>query len=255
MSGSRQPKISISNLQKAFGANRVLRGVDLDIGAGTSVVVIGGSGSGKSVLIKCLVGLLRPDAGQILVDGMPSPSAHRTMGILFQHAALFDSLTIMENVAFGPLNTRGLHPREAERIARDKLAQVGIADDILDMPAGGLPGGMRKRVGLARAIALEPEILLFDEPTTGLDPIMSDVINGLIVRCVRDLGATALTITHDMESAERIGDRIAMLHGGRIIWNGPAQSVRQSGHSGVDQFVRGRTHGPLSAPEQGTARQ
>ena len=247
------PKIRIRGLHKSFGANHVLRGVDLDIGRGESVVVIGGSGTGKSVLLKCILGLLRPEAGSIQIDGeevvgMSERDRDRIMskfGMLFQGAALFDSLPVWENVAFGLLETGRANRGEARGIAQEKLAQVGLGPQVADLWPAELSGGMRKRVGLARAIATEPEIIFFDEPTTGLDPIMGDVINDLIVECVRVLGATALSITHDMASARKIADRVAMLYHGEIIWAGPVAHIDMSGNAFVDQFIHGRAEGPI----------
>ena len=247
------PKIRIRGLCKAFGANQVLRGLDLDIATGESVVVIGGSGTGKSVLIKCLIGLMEPDAGTIELDGkqitgLPSRQREAVMGrfgMLFQNGALFDSVPVLDNVAFGLVSAKGLPMAEAKRTAMEKLSQVGLGEDVAKMYPAEISGGMRKRVALARTIATEPDILLFDEPTTGLDPIMGDVIDQLILKCMRKLGGTALTITHDMTSAKRIGDRIAMLYDGRIIWVGPAGTVDASGHEYVDQFVNGRVEGPI----------
>ena len=247
------PKIRIRGLCKAFGANQVLRGLDLDIATGESVVVIGGSGTGKSVLIKCLIGLMEPDAGTIELDGkqitgLPSRQREAVMGrfgMLFQNGARFDSVPVLDNVAFGLVSAKGLPMAEAKRTAMEKLSQVGLGEDVAKMYPAEISGGMRKRVALARTIATEPDILLFDEPTTGLDPIMGDVIDQLILKCMRKLGGTALTITHDMTSAKRIGDRIAMLYDGRIIWVGPAGTVDASGDEYVDQFVNGRVEGPI----------
>ncbi len=252
MNGS-VPKISIRGAHKAFGRNRVLRGVDLDVGVGESVVVIGGSGTGKSVLLKCILGLLTPEAGSIQIDGeevvgMGGYERDRIMhkfGMLFQGAALFDSLPVWENVAFSLLDSGEMSRQEARRVAEDKLAQVGLGPEVGDMWPAELSGGMKKRVGLARAVATEPEIIFFDEPTTGLDPIMGDVINDLIVKCVRELGATALSITHDMASARKIADRIAMLYDGQIIWAGPVAEIDRSGNAYVDQFINGRAEGPI----------
>ena len=249
----REPKIRIRGLHKAFGSNRVLNGVDLDVGRGESVVVIGRSGSGKSVLLKCILGLVRPDAGSIEVDGREVTRLRRRaraevlrkFGMLFQNAALFDSLPVWENVAFGLIQGQGVGRKEARERALECLAQVGLGADVADLGPAELSGGMRKRVGLARAIATRPEILFFDEPTTGLDPIMSDVINDLIARGVRDLGATAVSITHDMASARKIADRIAMLYEGRIIWQGPVAEIDRSGDPHVDQFIPGRAEGPI----------
>ena len=247
------PKIRVRGLEKAFGDKRVLRGVDFDVAAGTSLVVIGGSGTGKSVLIKCIIGLMEPDAGSIEIDGRDilaasesdRRAARATIGMLFQNGALFDSLPVWENVAFGLL-AQGRASRAAARAeAHGFLAQVGLAPEIGDMAPAELSGGMQKRVALARAIASRPDILFFDEPTTGLDPIMGAVIDGLIVDCVRRLGSTAIAITHDMASARRIGDRAAMLLGGHLIWQGTADHLMDSGDPAVDQFTHGRREGPI----------
>lgn len=253
MSDAAIAKIAVRGVEKSFGPNRVLRGIDLDCGAGESLVVIGGSGTGKSVLIKCIIGLLRPDAGSIRIDGEETVGlggAARTrlvrkFGMLFQGSALFDSLLVWENVAFGLIQGRGMPRHQAREIALEKLAAVGLGPEVGALRPAELSGGMQKRVALARAIAAEPEILFFDEPTTGLDPIMADVINRLIVDCVRGLGATAISITHDMVSARKIGDRIAMLHQGRIIWQGPAAEIDRADNPYVDQFVHGREDGPI----------
>lgn len=247
-------RIAISGIAKGFGDKSVLESVDLDVETGSSLVVIGQSGTGKSVLIKCLLGLLRPDAGSILVDGEEMVGAgERTQerirakfGMLFQGGALFDSLPVWRNVTFGL--TRGLYqsPTRMRAIAEENLERVGLGGDILALRPSELSGGMQKRVALARAIAPRPEILLFDEPTTGLDPIHADVINDLIVSLVDDLGITALTITHDMASARKIAHRVAMLHAGRIIWHGPRDRLYDSGNPYVDQFVQGRAEGPIS---------
>ncbi len=247
------PKIRIRGLHKAFGDKHVLRGLDLDVGGGESVVVIGGSGTGKSVLLKCILGLLEPDAGTIEVDGenvvglrgQDHDTVMRKFGMLFQNAALFDSLPVWENVAFGLIQGEGMQRALAKQIALEKLAAVGLGTDVAELGPAELSGGMRKRVGLARAIATEPEIIFFDEPTTGLDPIMGDVINDLIVKCVQELGATALSITHDMASARKIAHRIAMLFEGKIIWAGPVAEVDSSGNDHVDQFINGRAEGPI----------
>ncbi len=253
--GARQtPKVRIRDLYKTFGAKEVLRGLDLDVAVGESVVVIGGSGSGKSVTLKCVLGLLQPESGSIQVDGEEVvglggdslEQVRRKFGMLFQNAALFDSLPVWENVAFGLTQGHGMGRREAREIAIDRLAAVGLEADVGEMWPAELSGGMRKRVGLARAIATSPEIMFFDEPTTGLDPIMGDVIDELIVKCVRQLGATALSITHDMASARRIADRIAMLYDGRIIWVGPTAEIDHSNNPYVDQFIHGRADGPIT---------
>ena len=246
-------KISIRNLTKSFGSNQVLKGRDLDIMEGESVVVIGGSGTGKSVLVKCILGLLAPDSGEILIDGRDMTTASRAehgefmkkVGMLFQGGALFDSLTVWENVAFGLIRAHGMNKDEAHGIAIKKLARVGLGEDVSGLTPAELSGGMKKRVALARAIAAEPEIIFFDEPTTGLDPIMADVINDLIVKITREMGATALSITHDLASARKIAHRIAMLYEGKIIWAGPTADIDNSGNPYVDQFINGRAEGPI----------
>ncbi|MBT5414771.1 MAG: ATP-binding cassette domain-containing protein [Rhodospirillaceae bacterium] len=249
------PKIALRNLHKRFGEKRVLTGVDMDVAAGESIVVIGGSGSGKSVLIKNIMGLLQPDEGSIRIDGeevvgMGTSERERVMrkfGMLFQGAGLFDSLPVWENVAFGLIQAQGMARDEAKTIAHEKMAQVGLGEEIGVLSPAELSGGMKKRVGLARAIAMEPEIIFFDEPTTGLDPIMGDIINELIIDCVKELGATALTITHDMASARKIGDRIAMLFGGKIIWDGPVAEIERANNPYVEQFINGLAEGPIEA--------
>jgi phospholipid/cholesterol/gamma-HCH transport system ATP-binding protein len=247
------PKIRVRGLSKSFGAKAVLDGVDLDVAPGSSMVVIGGSGSGKSVLLKCILGLIRPDAGRIEIDGrdiLALRSAERdqvrsNIGMLFQNGALFDSLPVWENVAFALLAQRALTRRAARGRAAEFLEQVGLAASVGDLYPAELSGGMQKRVALARAIAARPEMMFFDEPTTGLDPIMGAVIDGLIVDIVRRLGGTAIAITHDMASARRIGDAAAMLHQGRIVWTGPATALLDSGNAVVDQFTHGRREGPI----------
>ena len=247
------PKITIRDLHKSFGPKKVLQGIDLEIGQGESLVVIGGSGTGKSVLIKCILGLLRPDRGSIQVDGVETTKLGaagrdaliRKFGMLFQGAALFDSIPVWQNVAFGLIQGQGMKRSEAKKIAIETLAKVGLGPDVGDLNPAELSGGMQKRVGLARAIASSPEIIFFDEPTTGLDPIMSDVINNLITERVKDLGATALSITHDMASARKISDRIAMLYQGKIIWHGATDTIDRSGNPFVDQFIHGRAEGPI----------
>ena len=247
------PKIAVSGLRKSFGPKRVLDGLDIECAVGESLVIIGGSGTGKSVLIKCILGILRPDAGSIRIDGAETVGlgrAERTQlmlkfGMLFQGSALFDSLSVWENVAFGLTQGRGMKRQQAREVALQKLASVGLGPEVGELSPAELSGGMQKRVALARAIAAEPEILFFDEPTTGLDPIMADVINHLIIDCVRGLGATAVSITHDMVSARKIADRIAMLHQGRIVWQGPTAEIDRTDNPFVDQFVNGRADGPI----------
>jgi len=247
------PKIRIRGLRKAFGEKVVLDGLDLDVEAGRSLVVIGGSGSGKSVLIKCILGLITPDSGVIEIDGRDvlamrpreREAVGEHIGMLFQGAALFDSLPVWENVCFGLIAKRRIARRDARGRAIEILAQVGLGPEVADLWPAELSGGMQKRVGLARAIAAQPDIVFFDEPTTGLDPIMGAIIDDLIVAQVKRLGATALSITHDMASAQRIADTVAMIHKGGIVWTGPAASIRDSGNPYVDQFVRGSTEGPI----------
>ncbi|MDP2739297.1 MAG: ATP-binding cassette domain-containing protein [Pseudorhodobacter sp.] len=245
--------IELKDVHKAFGANRVLRGVNLSIAGGQSMVIIGGSGTGKSVLLKCILGLVHPDAGQILLDGEDAARAEREaflarFGMLFQGGALFDSLRVWENVAFRLL--RGLKARpkaEARAIAIEKLRRVGLRPEVADLYPAELSGGMQKRVGLARAIAAEPEIIFFDEPTTGLDPIMAGVINELIREIVVEMGATAMTITHDMSSVRAIADRVAMLHDGVIQWTGPIAEMDTAPDPYLQQFIHGRATGPIEA--------
>lgn len=246
-------KIQVKNLHKAFGKKVVLDGVDIEIKKGESLVVIGGSGTGKSVLIKCIQGLLRPDSGSILIDeeevvGIDEEqkeALHSKMGMLFQGGALFDSLSVWENVAFDMLENKKMDKRLAKNEAIRVLRSVGLAPDVADLSPSELSGGMQKRVGLARAIASRPEIIFFDEPTTGLDPIMADVINDLIIESVKGLGATALTITHDMASARKIADKIAMLYKGKIIWQGTVKDMDKTDNPYVQQFIHGCSHGPI----------
>jgi phospholipid/cholesterol/gamma-HCH transport system ATP-binding protein len=246
-------KISLRGVTKAFGPKQVLQGIDLDVTPGESMVVIGGSGTGKSVLLKCILGLMQPDDGSIKIDGEETvdlgdqgrSQVMRKFGMLFQGGALFDSLRVWENVAFGPIQSDGMPAHKAREVAINKLGNVGLGPEIGELFPAELSGGMQKRVALARAIAREPEIIFFDEPTTGLDPIMADVINDLIVKCVSDLGATAVSITHDMASARKIGHRIGMLHGGRLVWQGPVADIDHSGNPYVDQFIHGSAEGPI----------
>ncbi len=246
-------KLALRGVTKSFGPKKVLQGIDLDVAPGESMVVIGGSGTGKSVLLKCILGLMAPDRGSICVDGEETVDFNdrsrarvmRKFGMLFQGGALFDSLRVWENVAFGPIQSDGMKAEEAREVAVAKLGAVGLGPEIGELFPSELSGGMQKRVALARAIAREPEIIFFDEPTTGLDPIMADVINDLIVKCVSDLGATAVSITHDMASARKIGHRIGMLYEGRLIWQGPVADIDRSGNAHVDQFIHGRAEGPI----------
>ncbi|MDF2368084.1 ABC transporter ATP-binding protein [Sneathiella sp.] len=247
------PKIELRNVCKAFGKKVILDNLNLSIAEGESLVVIGGSGTGKSVMLKCILGLLKPESGEILIDGedITNASSHKReqillkTGMLFQYAALFDSLTVWENVAFGLIQAHGMKRKEAKDIAIKKLALVGLGPDLADKTPAELSVGMQKRVGLARAIAAEPEIIFFDEPTTGLDPIMGDVIDNLIRDCTQDLGATTLTISHDMESAQKIADRIALLYKGNVVWAGPAADIDTCGDPYVEQFVHGDVDGPI----------
>jgi len=245
--------IKLSNVHKSFGPNAVLRGVNLSVDRGTSLVVIGGSGTGKSILIKSILGLVTPDVGTITVDGQDITRTDRDaflarFGMLFQGAALFDSLPVWQNVAFRLLRGSLKKPaEEARAIALEKLRRVGLGTDVADRLPAELSGGMQKRVGLARAIAAEPEIIFFDEPTTGLDPIMAGVINDLIREIVTEIGATAITITHDMTSVRAIADTVAMLHAGKIRWNGPVGDLDTSNDPYVDQFIHGRAEGPIEA--------
>ncbi|WP_039017116.1 ABC transporter ATP-binding protein [Halocynthiibacter namhaensis] len=245
--------IKLDNVYKSFGNNHVLRGVDLEIQRGESMVVIGGSGTGKSVTLKSVLGLVTPDSGVITLDGEDVTKAERDaflarFGMLFQGGALFDSLSIWENVAFRLLRGSLKRPKaEAREIAIEKLRRVGLKPEVADQFPSELSGGMQKRVGLARAIAAEPEIIFFDEPTTGLDPIMSGVINELIREIVVEMGATAMTITHDMTSVRAIADKVAMLHEGVIQWTGAVADMDTCGDPYVEQFIQGRAEGPIEA--------
>jgi phospholipid/cholesterol/gamma-HCH transport system ATP-binding protein len=245
--------IRLSGVHKAFGPKHVLNGIDLAVEKGRSLVVIGGSGTGKSVMLKSILGIVRPDSGSIRVGGeevvgLTGAARDRYLsrfGMLFQGSALFDSLPVWQNVAFGLIQGRKMPREKARAIALEKMAQVGLGPEVGALYPAELSGGMQKRVGLARAIAADPEIIFFDEPTTGLDPIMADVINNLIVDCVRRLGATTISITHDMASARKIADDIAMIYRGRILWHGPAANIDRSGSPYVEQFIHGRAEGPI----------
>lgn len=249
-----QIKIDLKGVSKTFGTNKVLDNLDLSVPTGKSLVVIGGSGTGKSVMLKSVLGLLAPDSGSILIDGQESVGVSpkkrgefmRKFGMLFQGAALFDSLKIWENVAFGLVHGQGMNKKQAREIAIEKIISVGLKEQVADLFPAELSGGMQKRVGLARAVATKPEVIFFDEPTTGLDPIMADVINNLIVEQVQGLGATALTITHDMGSVRKIADYVAMIYEGKIIWKGTVDELDHSGNPYVEQFIHGRAEGPIT---------
>lgn len=246
-------KIRMAHVNKKFGSNHVLKGINLAIEPGKSLVVIGGSGSGKSVMLKSILGLITPDSGSIMVDGQETigistkerdQHMHK-FGMLFQGGALFDSMPVWQNIAFGLIQGEGMSRADAKAIALKKLAAVGLNEKVANLYPAEISGGMQKRVSLARAIATQPEIMFFDEPTTGLDPIMADVINDLIVSSVKELGATALTITHDMASARKIADHVAMIYDGQIIWHGDVDDLDHSGNEYVDQFIHGRANGPI----------
>jgi phospholipid/cholesterol/gamma-HCH transport system ATP-binding protein len=248
-----QPMIEFRDVHKSFGANHVLRGVNLVVNKGQSMVIIGGSGTGKSVLIKTVLGLLQPEKGTILVDGQNATDGDRDaflarFGMLFQGGALFDSMPVWQNVAFRLMRGSLKRPKdEARAIALEKLRRVGLGERVADLYPAELSGGMQKRVGLARAIAAEPEIIFFDEPTTGLDPIMAGVINELIREIVVEMGATAMTITHDMSSVRAIADHVAMIHDGKVRWTGPIAKMDDSGDPYLDQFIHARAEGPIEA--------
>jgi phospholipid/cholesterol/gamma-HCH transport system ATP-binding protein len=243
--------LELRNVHKRFGDKDVLRGVDLTVAPGQSLVIIGGSGTGKSVTIKCALGLMSPDKGEVFFDGKPANSRsaiaalRRRTGMLFQGGALFDSLTVWENVAFALMYRDGVSRGEAKKRAIETLAKVRLGASAADLRPAELSGGMQKRVALARAIIARPELIFFDEPTTGLDPITADAVNNLIVEQVKALGAAAVSITHDMASVRKIADEVAMLHEGRIVWRGPVSALDKSGSAHVDQFVHGRAEGPI----------
>ena len=248
------PKIEVTNLKKSFGTKVVLDGVSLKVEKGESLVIIGGSGTGKSVLLKCILGLMKPDSGSVKIDGeeVTGLSANarqelmRKFGMLFQGGALFDSLNVWENITFAVRRLKSLDKDAAHALAVEKLEAVGLKAEVADLLPSELSGGMQKRVALARAICANPDIIFFDEPTTGLDPIMADVINDLIIECTRKLGLTTLSITHDMASASKIANNIAMIWQGKIIWQGRAQEIYHSKNAYVDQFVHGRARGPIT---------
>lgn len=247
-------KISIKNLSKKFGDKKILDNLSLDLQNHESLVVIGGSGTGKSVLLKSILGLIKPDSGSIKIDGIETlksedksskPFPMAKFGMLFQGGALFDSMKVWQNIAFLHLQQNKINKKQAQELAVEKLSQVGLPAHVAQLMPSELSGGMQKRVSLARAIASNPEILFFDEPTTGLDPIMSDIINNLIIKCTKTLGCSSITITHDMNSAKKISDRIAMLYQGKIIWQGNADSLENSDNEFVAQFVQGKADGPI----------
>ena len=248
---STKPILELRNVHKAFGPKQVLRGVDVTVATGKSLVIIGGSGTGKSVTIKCALGLMSPEQGEIFFDGQPVKNRktldtlRRRTGMLFQGGALFDSLTVWENVAFALLYRDHIGRAEAKARAIENLAKVRLPASAADLRPAELSGGMQKRVALARAIIANPDLIFFDEPTTGLDPITADAVNNLIVEQVKALGAAAVTITHDMASVRKIADEVAMLHEGRIIWRGPVSALDNSGNVHIDQFVHGRAEGPI----------
>ncbi len=248
--------LSIKGLTKSFGSNHVLRGVDLEVARGDSLVILGGSGSGKSVTLKCIMGFIAPDAGTITLEGddliglegQARADINKRFGVLFQHAALLDSLPVWENVMFASLRFGQVSRREARKTAAGWLERVGLDEHIAGVLPGELSTGAQKRIALARAIAAEPDVLLFDEPTTGLDALVGRQIDALIRSTIDDIGATAVTITHDIASARRIGDHAAMLYEGEIAWSGPIGELMESGDPVVDQFVHGRLEGPIPVP-------
>jgi phospholipid/cholesterol/gamma-HCH transport system ATP-binding protein len=249
-----QPKIIVENLTKSFGDKQVLSGINFEVAKGQSLVILGGSGSGKSVCIKLIASLMRPSSGSIKVDGVEVSNIKNKdrdvlmekFGFLFQGGALFDSLPVWENVAFRLVHSNKMNKKDAKEIAIEKLKSVGLSAKVADLYPSELSGGMQKRAALARAVAANPEIIFFDEPTTGLDPIMADVINDLIIANSKKLGATTISITHDMHSARRIADKIAMLYEGRIIWFGDVKDIDNSGNPYLDQFINGRSTGPIN---------
>ncbi len=254
------PKIELVDVKKSFGKKVVLDGINLTVEKGESLVVIGGSGTGKSVLIKCILGLIKPDSGSIKIDGQEVTNLRgkereelmRKFGMLFQGGALFDSLSVWENITFAVKQNEKISNQAAKDLAIEKLTSVGLGKEVAMLSPSELSGGMQKRVALARAICAKPDIIFFDEPTTGLDPIMADVINDLIIQCTKDLGLTTLSITHDMASASKIATNVAMLFEGKLIWQGRAQEIYHSKNAYVDQFVHGRAHGPITDGKIGT---
>ena len=248
------PKIELAGVTKSFDGKQVLRGVDISVDAEESLCIIGTSGCGKSVSLKCLLGLIVADGGSIKIDGQEILGANRKkleavrrrFGMTFQFGALFDSLPIWQNVTFRLVQSQKMSRDEARQIAKDTITQLGLAPDVIDQYPAELSGGMQKRVALARAIADKPEILLFDEPTSGLDPITGGVIDRLIIDAVQRLGATTVTISHDMASVRRIADKVAMVYNGVILWCGDVKQMDNSGVAEVHQFVHGLAEGPLT---------
>lgn len=248
-----QPLLQLKGLYKSFGEKSVLNGIDIDVAPGKSLVIMGGSGSGKSVMLKCALGLLSPDEGEIIFDGQTITEKtteqlddmRRRTGMLFQGGALFDSLPVWQNIAFRLIHAKGVSKRDARDQAVIALRKVRLGEDVADLYPSELSGGMQKRVSLARTIVTSPELIFFDEPTTGLDPITADAINDLILEQTRTLGAASVTITHDMASARKVADEMAMIFDGKIIWRGPADTIDDSGNEYVDQFINGRAQGPI----------
>ena len=256
------PKIEMRDVVKSFGSKHVLKGIDLAVNAEESLALIGTSGCGKSITLKCLLGLITADGGSIKVDGTEIlgtdrktlEGMRRRFGMTFQFGALFDSLPIWENVTFRLRQQQKMNRADARDLAVDTITQLGLSPQVIDQYPAELSGGMQKRVALARAIADKPEILLFDEPTSGLDPITGGVIDRLIIDAVKRLGATAMTISHDMASVRRIADKVAMIHNGVIIWCGQVAEMDETGVPEVDQFVHGRAEGPLTTAAKEEAR-
>jgi len=250
------PKLRVRDLQKSFGQQKVLNGLSFDLHMGESMVIIGGSGSGKSVLLRCILGLFKPDAGDIFIDdvnvikGSAGAWQHQleSFGMLFQGSALFDSMRVWENIAFALIQGHGMPRAQAKEIALEKLASVNLAPEVANLYPAELSGGMQKRVALARAIASEPQVIFFDEPTTGLDPIVSSIINDLIVASVKKLGAATLTITHDINSLRHIADRVGLLFEGKLIWTGSVTEMETTDNPYVRQFIHGSAHGPFTDP-------